>query len=521
MNDTPTLGELLITFAFAGDLALGLEMEDGVRACYVADCIAEEMGLPLEERVTVYYASLLKDAGCTCWTAPEADFWETPDEIEARRELLAPVGVAQTQGFVAWMKRYAGQGQPFLLRLARMFKVATQSKPFLTEGYAATAEVCARMTQRLGLPASAEAAGLHIFEMWNGKGMPAGLTGDAIPITSRVISPGFPVPYLYRVAGRDAAIACVRQERGKSFDPNVADAFLAVAQRPQFWQEFESPDVAQYALAREPESPVKHVGFGRIDDVAFAFADFVDLKSPYAAAHSRRVARVTEQLATLMGCKVEDATLYRNAGLLHDLGISAVPSAALKAAENTLTSGQREQLRLHPYYAERILDRIPALGDVRPIVGAHHERMDGKGFFRGLSGESIPLGARLIAVANRLDELTHDSPDAPALALPEALATVERETPGNFDPQVVASLRTALGGTPAPSPAHEWPAGLTDREVDVLRAAARGLNRRDIARALVISEATVRHHLEHIYDKTGARTRVAAILFAMENDLLP
>ena len=521
MNKTPTLGELLITFAFAGDLAMGLEMEDGVRACYVADCIAEEMRLPLEDRVTIYYASLLKDAGCTCWTAPEADFWQTPDEIEARRELLAPAGMARTRGFMAWMRRYAGEGQPFLPRMARMFTVATQSKPFLREGYAATAEVCARMTQRLGLPRSAEAAGLHIFEQWNGTGMPGGLRGDAIPISSRVIAPGFAVPYLHRVAGRDAAIACLRTERGKSFDPDVADAFLALADRPSFWQGFESPDVAQHTLAREPESEVKHIGSGRIDDVAYAFADFVDLKSPYAAAHSRRVARVTQQLATLMGCNAEDATLYRNAGLLHDLGVSAVPSAALNADESSLTTAQREQLRLHPYYAERILDRIPALDAVKPIIGAHHERMDGKGFFRGLSGDNIPLGARLIAVANRLDELTHDSPNARALEIPQALATVEREAPGNFDPQVVSALRSALNGTALPSTPREWPANLTDREVEVLRSAARGLKRSEIAHALVISEATVRHHLEHIYDKTGARTRVAAILFAMENDLLP
>jgi HD-GYP domain-containing protein (c-di-GMP phosphodiesterase class II) len=233
------------------------------------------------------------------------------------------------------------------------------------------------------------------------------------------------------------------------------------------------------------------------------------------------VARVTEQLATLMGCNAGETALYRNAGLLHDLGVSAVPSAALNVAEAAWTSAQREQMRLHPYYAERILEGVPALDAVKPLIGAHHERMDGKGFFRGLSGDAIPLGARLIAVANRLDELTHDSPEAPALDLPGALAALELEAPGNFDPAVVLALRKALRGETAPPAPHEWPAGLTDREVDVLRAAARGLKRKEIAQSLVISEATVRHHLEHIYDKTGCRTRVAAILFAMENDLLP
>jgi HD-GYP domain-containing protein (c-di-GMP phosphodiesterase class II) len=500
---------------------MGLELEDGIRACYVADCIAEEMQLDPADRLDAYYATLLKDAGCTSWTAPEADFWQTPDEIEARRELLSPTGLAQSQGFIAWLRRYAGEGQPLPARIARMVKVAAGSGPFLKEGYESTVEVCKRMTGRLGLPVSAQAAVLSIFEMWNGKGMPDGLQGEQIPVASRVVSPCFPIPFLYRVAGPEAAVACLQQERGKSFDPAVSDAFLRVAERAEFWEAMGSPDILRLALEREPESDLKQVGARGLDDLAFAFADYVDLKSPYAAAHSRRVARVTEQLAALMSCSTEDAALYRNAGLLHDLGVAAVPSAALDTPERALTSAQREQIRLHPYYAERILDRVPALEPVRPHIGAHHERMDGRGFFRGLSGDAIPLGARLIAVANRLDELTHDSPDAAALSPTEAVAAVEKEAPGNYDPQVVAALRQALGGVSAPSTPREWPAGLTDREVDVLRAAARGLSRREIAQSLVISEATARHHLEHIYDKTGCRTRVAAILFAMENDLLP
>jgi HD-GYP domain-containing protein (c-di-GMP phosphodiesterase class II) len=206
---------------------------------------------------------------------------------------------------------------------------------------------------------------------------------------------------------------------------------------------------------------------------------------------------------------------------VHDLGLSAVPSAALNQPESALTSHQREQLRLHPYYAERILGQTPGLADLIPLVSAHHERMDGKGFYRGLRGTDIPLGARLIAVANRLDELTHAAPGARALDVPEALAAVRAEAGDNYDPDVVAALVACLEGTTirAEKPSS-WPADLTDREVEVLRAAAAGLTRKQVGQRLSISEATVRHHLEHIYDKTGTTTRVGAILFAMENDLL-
>jgi HD-GYP domain-containing protein (c-di-GMP phosphodiesterase class II) len=151
------------------------------------------------------------------------------------------------------------------------------------------------------------------------------------------------------------------------------------------------------------------------------------------------------------------------------------------------------------------------------MVGSHQERLDGSGYFRGLRGENISLGARIIAVADRLDELTHDTPGRPALDINEALATLEAG-PG-FDPGVVQAVRKVIGGQPTET-ATQLPAGLTQREAEVLRLAAHGMTRAQIGAQLQITENTVRHHLEHIYAKTGTSTRVAATLFAIENGLL-
>ena len=146
--------------------------------------------------------------------------------------------------------------------------------------------------------------------------------------------------------------------------------------------------------------------------------------------------------------------------------------------------------------------------------------MDGTGYYRGARGRELPLGARIIAVANRLDELTHDAAGVPALSLADALQVLGAEAGSMLDPEIVDVVRGSLGGKTVPAAPHAWPAGLTDREVEVLRLASKGMTRRDVGEALGISENTVRHHLEHIYGKTGTTTRVGATLFAMENDLL-
>jgi DNA-binding CsgD family transcriptional regulator len=205
---------------------------------------------------------------------------------------------------------------------------------------------------------------------------------------------------------------------------------------------------------------------------------------------------------------------------MHDLGIVSVPSRILDKPESRLSTTERETLRLHAYHGERIVDRISAFDSLKPLIGNHHEHVDGSGYFRGSRGRDIPLGARIIAVANRLDELTHDSAGEAALPLPDALDRLTAEAGRILDAEIVDAVCKNLGARLIPAPPRAWPAGLTDREVEVLRLASKGMTRSEAAKVLGITENTVRHHLEHIYAKTGTTTRVGATLFAMENNLL-
>lgn len=514
------VAEILGAFTYASDLAFGLKFEDGLRACYIAMRLAAELGLSVEDQRTVYFTALLKDAGCTCWTSQLAELWQG-EELEARKGLFFEGG-SEMKNFAPWMLRYVGTQLPAPKRLARMGKVAMTMKGQMADGFAAVCEVNARIARRLGMTDEVQSAIQAMFERWDGNGVPLGLKRDEAPLAARLLAGCFYFVPIKDLRGRDAAREFARHGRGTMLDPAIADAFLDISSEAAFWDEVEAPDIWERVLALEPHPISRFTGEAYLDDVAAAFADFIDLKSPHAAAHSRRVASLAEEMATRLGCDTADTHWVRRAALMHDLGLVAVPSFTLGRPESSLGLTEREQMRLHPYHAERVLSRVPGLTAAAAIVGAHHERLDGNGYYRGLKGNAVPLGARIIAAADSFDELTHDRPGQPAIGEDAALTTFEMQSGIAFDSAVVAALRQCVTHESARRTPKRpsWPAGLTDREVEVLRLATRGLTRKQIGAELVITEVTVRHHLEHIYNKTGTSTRVAASMFAMENGLI-
>jgi DNA-binding CsgD family transcriptional regulator len=221
--------------------------------------------------------------------------------------------------------------------------------------------------------------------------------------------------------------------------------------------------------------------------------------------------------AELAGLDGEARARLHRAALLHDVGRTSVSSAIWDRA-GPLSAGETDQVRLHAYWSERVLAHAPVLAPLAPLAGAHHERMDGSGYHRGVAGVALPLEARLLAAADVMHALREERPHRPACDLDAASSALEEEARGGrLHPEAVAAVIEAAG---APRPRRAWPADLTDREVDVLRLAARGLSNKEIADRLVVSARTIQHHLAHVYDKTGRRTRAGAAIFAMENGLV-
>jgi len=517
------MAELLGAFSFASDLAVGLHPEHGARSCYIGMRIAEALQLSSEERVNLYYSELLKDAGCTAYTSQLASSWLT-DEIAAKWELQFLRDPSNPVNVLSWAMQYVAAGMSFPTRATRLLDFMKNGQEFMREGFESTCLVATRIAQRLGMPAPVQDALMQVFEQWDGKGMPQGSRGQDVPLISRIVLLTSFLEVYHGLTGREAAMQVALARRGKAFDPLVVDAFLSLAQEEEFWEELEHERTWATVLAMEPdESTHRYLPEEALTDVALAFADYADLKSPFMAGHSRRVADLAEGIAGRMALPEEQVAHIYRAALVHDIGIVAVPSFVLNKPRSQLSQVEWEQLRLHPYHSERILSRVPPLAAILPMVAAHHERIDGHGYPRGLAGVQIPLGARIIAAADRFDELSSKTPDHPSAERDQVTEMMRREADDSLFPDVVQALFEGPGGTPEPRRRHraqQGPAGLTERELEVLRLMARGLSRNQAAKLLFVTEGTIRSHLEHIYSKIGVSNRAAATLFSIEHGLL-
>jgi HD-GYP domain-containing protein (c-di-GMP phosphodiesterase class II)/DNA-binding CsgD family transcriptional regulator len=402
----------------------------------------------------------------------------------------------------------------------------------MLEGLQNTAEVAARFARRLDRSPRVQEALRFAFERWDGTG-PAGKRRNSIPMISRITYAAIFLEVFHGVRGRSAAIDLARSRRGKDLDPMVADGFLHLAKKETFWQGLETESIWSIVREMEPESPFRLFNVARLDDAASAFGDFADLKSSYTAGHARRVAARAQSMAVALNLDDESVVAIRRAALLHDIGLVAIPSFVLHKPLERLSEAEWEMMRLHPYHTERILARTSVFSPLCRIVSAHHEQPNGHGYFRGLTESEIPDSARILAAADRFDELTHDGPGRKALSVDAAYGRMQVESGIGLCESALSALQDSLGSAPpeesaerAEMPVHVaqtrrvWPAGLTDREVEVLRILATGASRRQMAKELCVSQHTVRHHLENIYAKIDVHPRVEATLFMIEHGLL-
>jgi HD-GYP domain-containing protein (c-di-GMP phosphodiesterase class II) len=266
----------------------------------------------------------------------------------------------------------------------------------------------------------------------------------------------------------------------------------------------------------EPHSLVDESG---LDGVLEVFADFVDLKSPFTLGHSREVASLAVAAAGSIGLPVGKVAVLRRAALTHDLGSIGVANGVWDK-HGPLSDTEWERVRLHSYYTERILSRSPALAPLALTASMHHERLDGSGYHRG-PGVSLSGAACVLAAADAYQAMTQPRPHRPAHAPDDAAALLRGDVAGGrLDRAAVDAILHAAGQPTTPA-RRSWPAGLSDREVEVLCLISRGLSKKQVAEALVIAPSTADHHVRHIYDKIGVSTRAGAAVFALEHGILP
>jgi response regulator RpfG family c-di-GMP phosphodiesterase/DNA-binding CsgD family transcriptional regulator len=510
VDDDLRVADLLTALSVATDLGMGRPPETAIRSCLVAVGLARAAGCAEREVRDVYYTSLLQHLGCS---GPAHELAAAVGD--ERRFLGRVVRVDEvTPRGVLTVFAAAGQGtgarRP--VHVARLVAMGPSGGAAVVR---ATCEVGSRLARRLHLGDPVATAIHEGAERWDGRGL-FGHGGETVPLPTRVSALASQAVLAHLDGGTEAAAEVVRARAGGWFDPQLAATFAR--QGPDLLRELDAVDVWPAALAAEP-APPRRVPPGEVATIATVFADLADLKTPDTLGHSRQVAELAVGAGARVGLGSEDVGNLRLAGLLHDLGRVAVANDVWERP-GTLTTTQREQVRLHPYHTERILDRAAALRPVARVAGMHHERLDGSGYHHGARGASLPMAARLLAAADAFQAMTQPRPHRPARSPAEAAEVVGAEAAaGRLDPDGVRAV-VATAGQVAPRTAAGWPAGLTDREVEVLRHLARGASNRRIAEQLVISRRTAEHHVQHIYAKIGASTRAAAALFAVEHGLV-
>ena len=506
------LAELLGVLSLGTDLGMGQPMEHVLRQCLISMRLAQQLGLDEADREVVYYASLLAWVGCHVDAYEQAKWFGDDTALKAgfRHTDFGAAGARPL-----FILRHLGAGRPMAERARLGMAFAGDGRraaEAMLENHWLAAD---GLAARLGLSQRIRDSVEQTFERWDGKGVPKGAKGEEILLTSRLVTLADVAEVYHRAGGTDAAVTVARQRRGTQFDPRVVDVFADHAE--SVFAGLDEASSWDAVIGAEPALGV-WLTDTEFDAALEAVADFADVKSPYTIGHSRGVADLAGEAARVLGLGGTAATLVRRAGLVHDLGRLGVPNTIWDKA-SPLGHAETERVRLHPYLTERMLACSPALGPLAAIAVQHHERLDGSGYPRGLSGGALSPEGRVLAAADFYRSRTEPRPHRPACTTGEAAAQLRAEArAGRLDAGAVAAVLSAAGHPATRRPAR--PADLTGREIEVLQLLARGLSNKEIAERLVISRKTVGHHVEHIYAKTGTTNRALACLFAANHGLI-
>lgn len=505
------LAELIAAFSLATDLGLGQPMEHLLRSWLIAARLGEHIGIDARDRQSLYYVVMLGWVGCVADT-PEVSRW-FGDDIAFRRDSyeVDRAGLPML-GFAL---SHVGRGGPAIQRIRLGAALALTRGAAIERGLINHCLSTAQMARRLGLSDDVCDSLQQVFARWDGKGVPSGVAGDAIAPTVRLFHLAENVEVFHRADGVDAAVELARNRRGTQFDPVLVDVFCRTT--TEVLEGLGDVDDWNALIEREPglQAPLAS---DELDAALEAVADFNDLRSPSRAGHSRAVANLSVGAAKLFGLPDEEVTRLRHAALVHDVGFHGVPGTIIDKP-GALTPRESERMRMHAYLTERMLAQPAALARIGAVAALTHERLDGSGYHRGLSGTAIPVSGRILAAADAYQAMIEPRPYRLPLSTGEATKALRADVRAGRLASDAVDAVLAASGVPV-GKRRTGPAGLTEREIEVLVLIARGASNKHVARALGITTKTAGSHVERIYTKTGASTRSTATLFAMQHGLL-
>ncbi len=451
------LSDIIAGLSHALDLTEGQPPGHAQRTCLIGLTLAAPVRLDEDDTAALFYALLLKDAGCSSNAARMTALFGGDDrELKRRSKTVDWTRPSEALRFtaanVAPGESPLGRARAFLSAAADL---AAQGREMID----ARCDRGARIVSMLGFPPAAAEAVRTLDERWDGRGLPARLKGDQIPLLGRIASLSQAVEVFFTEGGIEAAREMVRARRGSWFDPQLADLLLAIGDADPLWSRLAVETGPVLADADAPDDRTLAADDDRLDQMARAFAQVIDAKSPFTARHSSEVARYAGLIARRLGYDATGVRDLHRAGLLHDIGKLGISNSILDKPAG-LTDEEVRAVREHPRHTAEILSRVEPFAPLAAAAAAHHERRDGRGYHLGLAGEQIPPAARILAVADVYEALTANRPYRAAMSPEEALSLMARERGTAFFEEPLEALGwVVLGGVAERDEGeHELPA---------------------------------------------------------------
>jgi putative nucleotidyltransferase with HDIG domain len=444
------MSEVIAALSHALDMTEGSPKGHSVRTCMIGMRLGEAAGLTPDALTELYYALLLKDAGCSSNASRMASLFGSDDQYlkprlksvdwHDRRRLAVETWQVVARGGTVWTR-------------VRHFLGIAQQPTVTRELIALRCERGGSIARRLGFPEATALAIQSLDEHWNGKGHPQGLAGEAIPVLSRIMNLSQTIEVFLAKGDRTAADEVLVARRGRWFDPSLTDIAREQLRDDEWCESLRSPEVDARVLQLEP-GRARVVDAAGLDQIAEAFADIIDAKSPFTHRHSTMVAAYAKAIAQQMGFDRDSVQQMYRAGLLHDIGKLGVSSRILDKP-GTLDSRESAEMKEHPRYTWEILRRVNAFESFALMAALHHEKLDGSGYPWGRMDEDLDMPARILAVADIYEAVTETRAYRVGLSSGEAMQILRAQAAFRLDADAIEALAAAVAVEPPaadPSP---------------------------------------------------------------------
>ncbi len=393
-----------------------------------------------EELSDLYYTLLLKDLGCSSNAARICELYLADDRTFKQDFKRIDGSLPQALRFVLG---HTGLNASLAERFRAVVNILRNGGEISRELIEARCHRGAEIAAKMRFSKRVCDGILNLDEHWDGSGKPERKFGRDIPVASQIALIAQVADVFHTTNGREAAVREISARSGTWFEPDLVEVFLAVTDADDFWERLGTTDLKSHVLALEPSLIVRRVDEDYLDEIATAFAQVIDSKSPFTSGHSERVAVFTDLIAEEMGLSMEHRRWLKRAALLHDIGKLAVSNSILDKP-GKLSNEEFDIIKTHPMHSAAILSAVSIFADTAEVAHAHHERLDGKGYPRNLGDREISQDTRIITIADVFDALTADRPYRKAMTVSEALSIMQRDVGTAFDATCFAALNRAL-----------------------------------------------------------------------------